>query len=53
MRKCDLRVAEVAGDFWERQLLFRDYLRAHPETWTPYARAKRAFVSAGVEPAKA
>jgi GrpB-like predicted nucleotidyltransferase (UPF0157 family) len=38
--KYHLHVAEVAGVFWERHLLFRDYLRAHPETANEYARLK-------------
>ena len=40
VRKYHLHVADVAGVFWERHLLFRDYLRAHPETANKYARLK-------------
>jgi GrpB-like predicted nucleotidyltransferase (UPF0157 family) len=36
-----LHMVEVASDFWERHLLFRDYLRGHPETAHEYARLKR------------
>ena len=39
-RKYHLHVAEAAGVFWERHLLFRDYLRAHPVTTNEYARLK-------------
>jgi GrpB-like predicted nucleotidyltransferase (UPF0157 family) len=28
------------GGFWERQILFRDYLRGHPETLVEYAALK-------------
>jgi GrpB-like predicted nucleotidyltransferase (UPF0157 family) len=34
------------GSFWKRQLLFRDYLRSHPEVRDEYARIKeRALVT--------
>lgn len=29
-----------SGDFWERQILFRDYLRSHPEAKAEYAALK-------------
>ncbi|MGI8927454.1 MAG: GrpB family protein [Tepidiformaceae bacterium] len=36
-----LHMVEVGGEFWERHLLFRDYLRSHPETAAAYAAMKR------------
>jgi GrpB-like predicted nucleotidyltransferase (UPF0157 family) len=35
-----LHLAEVGSEFWERHLLFRDYLRTHPEAAQVYARLK-------------
>jgi GrpB-like predicted nucleotidyltransferase (UPF0157 family)/inorganic pyrophosphatase len=32
------------GGFWERQILFRDYLRTHPETRDEYAKLKEDFL---------
>lgn len=39
-RPCHLNLALVGGEFWERHLLFRDHLRAHPEVAREYARLK-------------
>lgn len=36
-----LHMVAVTSDFWERHLLFRDYLRVHPETARAYERLKR------------
>jgi GrpB-like predicted nucleotidyltransferase (UPF0157 family) len=36
-----LHMVEVTSDFWERHLLFRDHLRAHPEETRAYAALKR------------
>ena len=34
-------MVEIVSDFWERHLLFRDYLRSHPETVQEYAKLKK------------
>ena len=36
-----LHMVELATDFWERHLLFRDYLRTHPEEARQYEQLKR------------
>jgi len=36
-----LHVVEVTSAFWERHILFRDYLRAHPDAAAAYAALKR------------
>ena len=36
-----LHMVEVVSHFWERHLLFRDYLRRHPETAQEYAKLKK------------
>jgi GrpB-like predicted nucleotidyltransferase (UPF0157 family) len=38
---CNLHVVAVGSEFWERHLLFRDYLRRHPDVAGEYARVKR------------
>ena len=35
-----LHVTEIGSEFWERHLVFRDYLRAHPETARDYVQLK-------------
>jgi len=40
-RKFHLHIVETTSDFWKRQLLFRDYLRAHPLTRDEYAQLKK------------
>jgi GrpB-like predicted nucleotidyltransferase (UPF0157 family) len=36
-----LHMVELGGEFWQRQLLFRNYLRAHPEAAQAYEALKR------------
>ena len=36
-----IHVAKFGGDFWQSHLLFRDYLRAHPEWAHAYGELKR------------
>lgn len=36
-----LHMVEVGSDFWERHLLFRNYLRTHPEAARAYEELKR------------
>ena len=35
----------MGGDLWNDRLVFRDYLRAHPETAREYARLKHDLAS--------
>ncbi|MBI4311762.1 MAG: GrpB family protein [Chloroflexi bacterium] len=39
-----LHLAERSGEFWERTLLFRDYLRNHIETMREYEALKRGLM---------
>ena len=36
-----IHVAKVGSEFWQSHLLFRDYLRAHPEWASVYGELKR------------
>ena len=44
-REFHLHIVEARGPDWERWLLFRDYLRAHPEKAREYEQLKRALSS--------
>jgi rfaE bifunctional protein nucleotidyltransferase chain/domain len=41
-----LHMVELGGDFWTEHLLFRDYLRAHPEAARAYEGLKRKLAAA-------
>jgi GrpB-like predicted nucleotidyltransferase (UPF0157 family) len=40
-----IHMVETTSEFWRRQLLFRDYLRAHPEDAGAYETLKRHLAS--------
>jgi len=40
-----LHMVELGSDFWSRQLLFRDYLRAHPDEAQRYADLKKTLAA--------
>lgn len=40
-----LHMVEVSSDFWERHLLFRDYLRKHPGVAGQYYRLKKELAA--------
>jgi GrpB-like predicted nucleotidyltransferase (UPF0157 family) len=40
-----LHIVELGSDFWVNHLLFRDYLRAHPETAAAYYELKQRLAS--------
>jgi len=40
-----LHMAELGGEFWQRHLLFRDYLRANPTMADAYATLKRRLAA--------
>jgi RNA polymerase-binding protein DksA len=42
---CNVHTVAIGSEFWERHLLFRNYLRAHPETAREYARLKHHLAS--------
>jgi GrpB-like predicted nucleotidyltransferase (UPF0157 family) len=43
---CKLHLAPVGSPFWSEQLLFRDYLRRHPDAASAYERLKRELARA-------
>jgi GrpB-like predicted nucleotidyltransferase (UPF0157 family) len=40
-----VHIAEIGGEFWNKHLAFRDYLRAHPDTAAEYATLKRRLAA--------
>ena len=40
-----LHMVEKGGEFWKRHLVFRDYLRTHPETSRQYCELKKKLAS--------
>lgn len=44
-RAYHVHMVEHGGDFWTRHLLFRDYLRSHPEAAEAYAQLKRELAA--------
>ena len=40
-----LHMVELTSDFWERELLFRDFLRTHPEVAHEYYQLKKELAS--------
>jgi len=40
-----LHMVELASDFWKRHLLFRDYLRTHPEVAQEYFKLKKRLAT--------
>lgn len=45
IRTHNLHMVEVATEFWERHLLFRDYLRLHPDAVAQYALLKHQLAA--------
>jgi GrpB-like predicted nucleotidyltransferase (UPF0157 family) len=43
--RVNVHLVRLGHDFWERDLLFRDYLRAHPKTAAEYERLKRGLAT--------
>jgi GrpB-like predicted nucleotidyltransferase (UPF0157 family) len=43
--RVNVHLVRHGHEFWERHLLFRDYLRAHPETTAEYERLKRELTT--------
>jgi GrpB-like predicted nucleotidyltransferase (UPF0157 family) len=44
-RSHHLHMVEPGSDFWQRHILFRDYLRAHPQAARQYAQVKRRLAA--------
>ena len=42
-----IHIVEMGGTEWQEQILFRDYLRAHPEDALRYAALKREMAAGG------
>jgi GrpB-like predicted nucleotidyltransferase (UPF0157 family) len=50
-RSVEVHVVEAGGELWREAIAFRDYLRAHPDEASAYARSKRRAAEGGPEPA--
>ncbi|HEY7380739.1 MAG TPA: GrpB family protein [Gaiella sp.] len=46
-RPVEVHVMEAGGELWKEAVAFRDYLRAHPDEASAYARAKRRAAEGG------
>jgi GrpB-like predicted nucleotidyltransferase (UPF0157 family) len=46
----EVRVVEAGGELWLEAVAFRDYLRAHPDEASAYARVKRRAAEGGSSP---
>ena len=44
-RTFHIHMVELTSDFWERHLLFRDFLRAHPDVADQYYRLKKKLAT--------
>jgi GrpB-like predicted nucleotidyltransferase (UPF0157 family) len=44
-RSYQVHLVDHGSDFWERHLLFRDFLRAHPETAAEYYEFKKGLAA--------
>lgn len=44
-RICQIHMVEHGGEFWERHLLFRDYLREHPKEAREYQQLKKRLAA--------
>jgi GrpB-like predicted nucleotidyltransferase (UPF0157 family) len=45
VRTHHIHMVAIGTDFWQRHLLFRDYLRTHPETAAQYSALKRTLAA--------